>query len=149
MLNYITPVMIFRPKRVKNNETLKLYKFFDKFEVKDVRISRIIDTISPAAMFCCTFLAYRTTVFNGQCPFHDSRPITNLHTDACSSGIGAVFGKDWFYSNLLVDAPELAPLHINFKEALCIVFALRRWAPFFLETKLSIFFVTILRLLPC
>ena len=78
-------------------------------------------------------------VFNGQCPFHDSRPITNLHTDACSSGIGAVFGEDWFYSNLLVDAPELAPLHINFKEALCIVFALRRWAPFLRDKTINIF----------
>ena len=66
--------------------------------------------------------------FNGKCPFYDARPITNLHADACSSGIGAVFGNDWFYSNLLVDAPDLAHLHINFKEALCIVFSVMRWA---------------------
>ena len=69
-------------------------------------------------------------VFNGQCPFHDIRPVKNLHTDACSTGIGAVFGDDWFYSNLLVDNPSLAHLHINYKEALCIVFAVERWAPF-------------------
>ena len=41
-----------------------------------------------------------------------------------------MFENDWFYSNLLVDAPALAGLHINLKEALCIVFALERWAPF-------------------
>ena len=69
-------------------------------------------------------------VFNGQCSFHDTRPVTNIHTDACSSGIGAVFENDWFYSNLWVDAPALAGLHINYKEALCIVFALERWAPY-------------------
>ena len=69
-------------------------------------------------------------IFNGQCAFHDTRPVTSLHTDACSTGIGAVFERDWFYSNLLVDAPALAGLHINYKEALCIVFALERWAPF-------------------
>ena len=67
-------------------------------------------------------------VFNGFCPFHDSRPVTDLHTDACSSGIGAAYQGDWFYSNLLVDAPNLAGLHINFKEALCVVFSLERWA---------------------
>ena len=68
-------------------------------------------------------------VFNGLCPFHDSRPVTSIHTDACPSGLGAVFGDDWFYSNIYVDHPELADLHINFKEALCIVHALERWAP--------------------
>ena len=45
----------------------------------------------------------------------------------------------WIGSNLLVDAPELAPLHINFKEALCIVFALRRWAPFLRDKTINIF----------
>ena len=68
-------------------------------------------------------------VFNGQCPFHDNRPITTIHTDACTSGVGAVFEGDWFYSNLYVDYPELAGLHINFKKALCIMLALQRWAP--------------------
>ena len=67
-------------------------------------------------------------VFNGFCSFHDSRPVTNLHTDACTWGIGASFGEDWFYSNLLVDAPELSGLHITYKEALCVVFSAERWA---------------------
>ena len=78
-------------------------------------------------------------VFNGQCPFHDTRPVTNIHTDACSSGIGAVFEDDWFYSNLWVDNPELASLHINFKEALCIVFALLRWAPTLRDKTIHIY----------
>ena len=40
----------------------------------------------------------------------------------------AFFKGDWFYSNLLVDAQPLAHLHINYKEALCVVFAAERWA---------------------
>ena len=70
-------------------------------------------------------------VFNGHCPFRDSRPVTDLYTDACTSGIGAAFEGDWFYSNLLVDAPDLAGHHINYKEALCVVFSMERWAESF------------------
>ena len=66
--------------------------------------------------------------FNGKCDFLDSRPITDLQTDACASGLGAFFKGDLFYSNLLVDAQPLAYLHINYKEALCVVFSGQRWA---------------------
>jgi len=68
-------------------------------------------------------------VFNGLCPFHDLRPVKDLHTDACSSGVGASFQGDWFYSNLLVDYPDLSSMHINYKEALGVYFAIERWAP--------------------
>ena len=68
-------------------------------------------------------------VFNGHCQFHDSRPVLNLHTDACSTGVGAEFEGDWFYSNLLVDFPDFSGKHINYKEALCVLLALKRWAP--------------------
>ncbi|XP_066925176.1 uncharacterized protein [Clytia hemisphaerica] len=68
-------------------------------------------------------------VFNGFSHFHDPRPVVDLHTDACSTGVGAEFQGDWFYSNLLVDYPAFSGSHINYKEALCVVLALKRWAP--------------------
>ena len=67
--------------------------------------------------------------FNGQCDFFDSRPITDLQTDACNSALGAFFHGDWFYSHIAVDHPSLLHMHINFKEALCIIFSAHRWAP--------------------
>ena len=77
--------------------------------------------------------------FNGQCPFHDTRPVNNLHTDACNSGIGAAFEGDWFYSNLLVDHPDVASMHINFKEAFCVVSAIERWAPLLRNKRVHIY----------
>ena len=68
------------------------------------------------------------TTFNGQCSFFDSRPITDLQTDACSVGAGAYWQGDWAYWNFHSDLPELSNLHINFKECLCIVLAALRWA---------------------
>ena len=66
-------------------------------------------------------------VFNGKCDFLDHRPVTTLQTDACPEAMGAFFDVDWMYSNFFVDLPKLAGLHINFKEALCVVFAAIRW----------------------
>jgi len=43
------------------------------------------------------------SVFNGQCVFFERRPITSLHTDACTYGIGAFFEGDWLYSHALDD----------------------------------------------
>ena len=57
-----------------------------------------------------------------------TRSITDLQTDECSSGLGAFFKGDWFYSNLLVDAHTLAHLQINYKASLCVVFAAQRCA---------------------
>ena len=66
-------------------------------------------------------------VFNGKCDFLDQRPVTDLHTDACPEAMGAFYHGDWMYSNFFVDHYELAGLHINFKEALCVVFSAIRW----------------------
>ena len=57
-------------------------------------------------------------------------PITDAQTDACSTAIGAYFQGDWVYSYLPADAPQVAPMHINYKEAFAIYIAGRRWAPF-------------------
>ena len=77
--------------------------------------------------------------FNGKCDFLDSRPVTSLHTDACSSALGASFGSDWFYSKLHVDFPELVSLHINFKEAICVVLSVLRWAPCLRNKRVHVF----------
>ena len=77
--------------------------------------------------------------FNGQCEFHDLRPITDLQTDACTEGVGAFHCGDWFYSNFYVDHPELAHFHINYKEALCVVFAAMRWAPYWSNKTVHVF----------
>ena len=67
--------------------------------------------------------------FNGQCDFYDTRPVTDLQTDACQHAVGGAFQGDWFYSNLLTDHPDLAGIHINYKETLAVVFSIQRWAP--------------------
>lgn len=77
--------------------------------------------------------------FNGKCDFHEKRPVTELQTDACSSSVGAYFLGDWFYSNLLVDYPSLSTLHINFKEALCVVLSAVRWAPLWRNKTVHVF----------
>lgn len=100
------------------------------------RVLDLMNTLSSPASRCrltpefhrdidwwCQFL----DVFNGKCDLCDTRPITDLETDACSTGMGAYFQGDWFYSHLLVYHPAIAHMHINFKEALCIVFSAMRW----------------------
>ena len=101
------------------------------------RVLDLMNTLSSSASKCRLTLDFHRDmtwwhefldIFNGQCDFHDFRPITDLQTDACSQAVGAFFQGDWFYSNLVVDHPSLSHLHINFKEALCIVFSAMRWA---------------------
>ena len=69
-------------------------------------------------------------VFSGKGHFHNKLSITDAQTDACSMAIGAYFQVDWVYSYLPADAPQVAPMHINYKEAFAIYVAARRWAPF-------------------
>ena len=60
---------------------------------------------------------------------HSKVPIADVETDASKDAVGSFFRGDWAYSFLPTDAPSLAPLHINFKEAFAIYLAARRWAP--------------------
>lgn len=101
------------------------------------RILDLMNTLSSSASKCRLTLDFHRDmvwwhefldIFNGKCEFHDLRPITDLQTDACNQSVGAFFQGDWFYSNLVVDHPSLSQLHINFKEALCVVLAAMRWA---------------------
>ena len=67
--------------------------------------------------------------FNGKRILHSKVPIADVETDASSEAVGFYFRGDWAYSFLPADAPDIAPLHINFKEAFAIFLAARRWAP--------------------
>ena len=78
-------------------------------------------------------------VFNGKCDFYDQHPVTDLQTDACFDAMGAFHNGDWFYSNFWVDHPSLAGLHINYKEALCVVFSALRWAPLWRNKILHVY----------
>ena len=68
-------------------------------------------------------------VFNGKCRIFDKLPVVDVHTDACSHGVGAYFRGDWVYSYLPVDFPAVSGLHINYKELFSIYLAAVRWAP--------------------
>ena len=76
---------------------------------------------------------------NGIFPIKDDRPVTSLVTDACTIGGAGVFEGDWFYVNWQQDCPEMANLHINYKEALCVVLAARRWAPWWCNKKIVVY----------
>ncbi|XP_057312267.1 uncharacterized protein LOC130653768 [Hydractinia symbiolongicarpus] len=101
------------------------------------RVLDLMNTLPTSASKCRLTLEFHRDMvwwdefldtFNGQCDFHDKRPVTALQTDACSSAVGGFYLGDWFYSNLLVYSPSLSCLHINFKEALCVVLSAARWA---------------------
>ena len=65
--------------------------------------------------------------FNGRNMFLKPTCSTPVYVDACNTGAGMAFGRDWAYINWVEDWPEIAPMHINFKEALTVVAAARRW----------------------
>lgn len=67
--------------------------------------------------------------FNDKCTFLRQSPTTDVQTDACLVAAGAYFREDWLYFNFALDTPDLAHLHINYKEVLAQVFAVFRWAP--------------------
>ena len=68
-------------------------------------------------------------VFNGKRLLHSKVPIADVETDASQDAVGSYFRGDWEYSFLPADAPLVAPLQINFKEAFAIYLAARRWGP--------------------
>ena len=68
-------------------------------------------------------------VFNGKRLLHSKVPIADVETDASQDAVGSYFRGDWEYSFLPADAPLVAPLHINIKEAFAIYLAVRRWGP--------------------
>ena len=66
----------------------------------------------------------------------------NVHTvfiDSCNTGCGAIHGLDWLYVNWDMDLPDLAKAHINVKETVTSIFAVRRWAKKFKNSKVVFF----------
>jgi hypothetical protein len=64
---------------------------------------------------------------NGSRKISINRSEDTLVFDACCDGAGLAYGNDWLFVNWKVDFPEMAHLHINYKEAFCALIAARRW----------------------
>lgn len=69
-----------------------------------------------------------------------NRPVHTVFMDACDSGSGFMYNGDWGYVNWAIDLPELSNAHINTKETISAIFAVRRWAVNFENSK--VVFVT-------
>ena len=67
--------------------------------------------------------------FNGKDIFPTHVNVHVVRLDACKEGSGFVCDNDWGYVNWSVDCPEYFNLHINHKEVLSALFAVRRWGP--------------------
>ena len=65
--------------------------------------------------------------FNGTVYYREVATIT-AHTDACNEGAGMFCHGDWRYVNWKKDCPKAQALHINYKEVLGMVLAVKHWA---------------------
>lgn len=68
-------------------------------------------------------------VFNGKDIIPRPRDLSVMYMDACNDGCGFTWGSDWGYVNWKVDFRVAQDLHINNKEILALLFAVRRWGP--------------------
>ena len=59
--------------------------------------------------------------------------------DACSSASGIFFNDDSQYTVFNWDWPDIADLHINYKEVLSLVLAARRWGHLWMNCNVKIF----------
>jgi hypothetical protein len=64
-----------------------------------------------------------------------NRPVHTIFMDACDSGSGFMYNGDWGYVNWALDLPEMSNAHINIKETISAIFAVRRWALNFENSK--------------
>jgi hypothetical protein len=78
-------------------------------------------------------------LFNGKTHILDNKPISPLQCDACFDGGGATFLGDFFYINWDLDMPDVAPLHINWKETIIIVIAIFRWVSLLQNKRVIIY----------
>lgn len=65
--------------------------------------------------------------FNGTVYYRDVHKVV-LHTDACQEGAGMFTQGKWHYLNWKMDVPKAKNLHINYKEVLAIILAVKQWA---------------------
>lgn len=59
----------------------------------------------------------------------DQKHTISLFTDACTKGGGILGPFGWYYIDWQLDTPHLAPQHINIKETMAVIIALKLWAP--------------------
>lgn len=64
-------------------------------------------------------------IFNGTISIQNDRASQSLAIDSCNMAGGAFFGGDWMY--VPWNQPEVANLHINFKEVLVLEPAVHKW----------------------
>ena len=69
------------------------------------------------------------SVFNGSQQMIDTQPTTSVCTDACNTAAGAFHQGQFIYTPWSW-WPEMANLHINFKEIVALEPAVALWAPF-------------------
>ena len=66
-------------------------------------------------------------VFNGTMYFSQHTK-QHVYVDACNSAAGAFYQGDWVYTNFKCDIRAASNLHINFKEVISVVQAVKRWS---------------------
>lgn len=76
-------------------------------------------------------------IFNNRCFSTPSKSI-QIETDACNSGAGLVWNRDWYYVNWNYDMPIATNLHINYKETLAIFLAAKRWGHLWKNCKVTV-----------
>jgi hypothetical protein len=76
--------------------------------------------------------------FNGKVAIKQRCPVMDIQVDACNKASGIFFRGDWSYIHFASDHPEAASLHINHKETLSVLYAARKWAPFWADCDVII-----------
>ena len=74
-------------------------------------------------------------VFNGTCIALKYAPVNDVYIDASRSGSGFLFANDWGYCSWKWDFPAMQDFHINEMEIMSAVFAARRWAPYWANSR--------------
>lgn len=76
-----------------------------------------------------SYLCSACDQFNGTVVLMFGSPLPEIvvSTDACLTVGAAYYQGDWFYVNWDIDYPEWSNLHINLKELVTVLLALRKW----------------------
>ncbi len=97
--------------------------------------ARITKVVQDDIQWWITVLGF----FPGKSIFY--KPHVNVvQFDACNKGAGYTYLDDWGYLDWKCDIPQVADYHINCKETIASIFACRRWAHLWRDSK--VLFVT-------
>lgn len=61
--------------------------------------------------------------------YYDEQAKVSVHMDACNTAAGGFWQGQWRYAVFQCDLPAAANLHINYKEVVAVVEAVKCWAP--------------------